>query len=158
MLWILTTIAMPTNKPWTMCSFPLFATPRGMSEFISSEYTSPITRRRKAATRAAKPIIKIAQPMSMVLLVCSVKGESLGVNVLSARFQPPASCLPSHVHVQCILTLDSLYDMLGLCGWARMWYLWFLNMFYGFVVKVFMCFEKKPSCPFIVYYTKYCLW
>lgn len=73
-----------------MCSFPQLAMPRGMSEFTSSEYTSPITRRRKAATRAARPIIKITKSTSMVSLLRSAKGESLGLNVLSA-FQPFSS-------------------------------------------------------------------
>ncbi|TNN59550.1 hypothetical protein EYF80_030200 [Liparis tanakae] len=59
-----------------------------MSEFISSEYTSPITRRRKAAKRAAKPIIKIAVPMSMVFAGCAPPK--------SRRCLPPES--PSAVH------------------------------------------------------------
>lgn len=90
MLLILTTIAVLTNEAWALCSFPLPATPRGMSEFISSEYTSPITRTGMAATIAVKPIMKIAEPMSVVSLVCSAKGDSSGVNVspIVPAFQP----------------------------------------------------------------------
>lgn len=139
---ILTTIAMPTNKPWTMCSFPLFLTPWGMSEFISSECTSPITRRRKAATRAAKPIIKIAELMSMVLLVCSAEGKSLGVDVLSTFFQPLFT--PPTSVCNAFWPWFHLMTCLAACCLGKNNYI--LQHFYGCVVKVITHFPKKPSC------------
>lgn len=138
---------MPTNRPWAMCSFPLLAIPRGMSEFISSEYTSPITRRRKAATRAAKPIIKIAEPMSMVLLVCSAKGESLGVNVLSTYFQPLTT--PPTSTSNSFWPWSHLMICLAACCPGEKIIIFF-NIFYGCLVKVITCFPKTPTCFMLI--------
>lgn len=116
-----------------------------MSEFISSEYTSPITVRKKVATSAAKPIIKIAELVSVVSLVCYAEGKSLGEKCFIYLLSP------ADISMQYSLTLVSHDDIFRCLLPEKITTI--LNIFDGCVMLTYKYCTKYFYIPYVLNYS-----